>query len=189
MNTLSGNQFFFIRHGETDWNVKKLCQGQIDIPLSQRGREETMKFAQSLHDFSIDCIVTSPLKRAFETAQILHKVHPRASLHTVDDFMERNWGELQGQGHLPMFAVEKEEQDNPDFIPKLGIEPRSVVKRRVLKALELSFSHSQNPVIVSHGMLFFVLCDALGLTLAQNIPNLALIEITRHSGKWQLKIL
>ena len=62
---------YLIRHGETDWNTKRLLQGATDIPLNQNGIEVAQLTAEGLREVAFDLIFTSPLKRARETAEII----------------------------------------------------------------------------------------------------------------------
>ncbi len=58
---------FFLRHGETDWNVKGLYQGQKNIPLNENGRRSADEIGEKLADIRFDLLVTSDLDRAKET--------------------------------------------------------------------------------------------------------------------------
>ena len=60
-----------IRHGETDWNAVGKIQGKTDIPLNTNGREQARITARLLSKHNIDVIISSPLKRAVETAEII----------------------------------------------------------------------------------------------------------------------
>lgn len=62
---------YLVRHGQTDWNVKKLIQGQKDIPLNDRGRNQAEKLSEKLDQIKFDAIYSSDLKRATETAKII----------------------------------------------------------------------------------------------------------------------
>lgn len=64
-------KIYLIRHGETDWNTKKLLQGMTNIPLNENGREVARETAEGLKDVPFDVIYTSPLMRARETAEII----------------------------------------------------------------------------------------------------------------------
>ena len=67
---------YLLRHGETDWNKKQLLQGHTDIPLNERGRaqvEDTVRRLRAL-DMRMDAVVSSPLKRARETAEIAARI-------------------------------------------------------------------------------------------------------------------
>ena len=60
-----------MRHGETDWNKKKLVQGRKDIPLNEYGRHLARETSYGMRQYQIDLAYTSPLRRAKETAEIL----------------------------------------------------------------------------------------------------------------------
>ena len=63
--------FAFIRHGQTDWNRDDRLQGSSDIPLNETGREQAHEAAGLLRDGGWEVIVSSPLMRARDTAQII----------------------------------------------------------------------------------------------------------------------
>jgi broad specificity phosphatase PhoE len=59
--------FWFLRHGETDWNAQGLSQGNVDIPLNPTGLAQARSAAERLHNRGIATIVASPLSRARDT--------------------------------------------------------------------------------------------------------------------------
>ena len=64
-------KILYTRHGTTEWNEKNLIQGQIEIPLNEKGREDARRLGEQLKDTKIDLIYSSPLGRAYETACII----------------------------------------------------------------------------------------------------------------------
>ena len=62
---------YLIRHGETDWNKSRRLQGQTDIPLNDFGRHLALETAPALKDIPFDLAFTSPLSRAYETAELV----------------------------------------------------------------------------------------------------------------------
>lgn len=68
-------KMYFVRHGETDWNVNKKIQGSADIPLNENGRRQAEELAAQLvsrrreGDFHVARVYTSPQLRAAETAE------------------------------------------------------------------------------------------------------------------------
>lgn len=64
---------YFVRHGETDWNVKKKIQGKTDIPLNANGVSQARALASWLKENSLKVkrVYTSPQLRAAETARIV----------------------------------------------------------------------------------------------------------------------
>jgi uncharacterized phosphatase len=95
MHELIKKKFYFLRHGKTDWNNKNLCQGQTDIPLNDEGRKEIELICSLLSKLSFSKIITSPLLRAFQTAEIVQKYFS-FPIQTIDEIQERGWGKLEG---------------------------------------------------------------------------------------------
>ena len=62
-------KLYIARHGQTTWNVDDLVCGRADVPLTDLGRQQAQKLAQSALDKKIDVILCSPLERARHTAQ------------------------------------------------------------------------------------------------------------------------
>ncbi len=85
-----------VRHGETDWNVEGRYQGQADPPLNARGIEQATSVAQRLKDVGIEVIYASPLKRAWQTAEIIAQVLD-VPLYPEPRLMEINQGEWEGR--------------------------------------------------------------------------------------------
>lgn len=65
------HRLYFTRHGETVWNVENKICGATDIALTPRGREQAAALGATIRDggYKIDCIITSPLVRAADTAR------------------------------------------------------------------------------------------------------------------------
>ncbi len=61
----------YTRHGQTDWNKEKKIQGNIDIPLNENGIAQAEMTRDLLKDRKIDMMFSSPLKRAYDTANII----------------------------------------------------------------------------------------------------------------------
>ncbi|MEM7116583.1 MAG: histidine phosphatase family protein [Chloroflexota bacterium] len=60
-----------VRHGQTDWNIARRYQGQLDTALNENGRWQMERAAAALNGIGPDAIYTSPLKRAAHSAQIV----------------------------------------------------------------------------------------------------------------------
>src|SRR5918995_6428158 len=68
---LSRDRLILVRHGESTWNAEELLQGQLDPPLSERGREQSKALAGMLDGLPEDRVLCSDLGRARETAELL----------------------------------------------------------------------------------------------------------------------
>ncbi|MDD9911589.1 MAG: histidine phosphatase family protein [Alphaproteobacteria bacterium] len=88
--------FYFIRHGQTDWNVAARLQGHTDVPLNKTGEQQAEDAAPLLKNIPLDIAVTSDLCRAELTAQkslIDHNI----PLHKHTGLRERGFGDWEGQ--------------------------------------------------------------------------------------------
>lgn len=90
-------KFYFVRHGETDWNVEKKIQGSTDVPLNENGLYQARTLADKLVSghYQIDRVYTSPQLRASVTAQIA-----AASIGVecipLQDLIEMDFGKWEG---------------------------------------------------------------------------------------------
>lgn len=178
-----------MRHAETDWNNRKLCQGQKDIPLNKKGNEEAKIFAREIAKLDVSCIISSPLSRALETAKTIHHVHPGASFYTVAELSERSWGELEGISSEEMYAIERLEEEDWTYFPGKSVEPRIEFRQRVLKGISIAQTYHPHPLIISHGRVFTELCYLLGVPLVRQIPNCQLIKVVFGSNGWEFQII
>ncbi|GAB3796457.1 histidine phosphatase family protein [Virgibacillus kimchii] len=87
-----------IRHGETDWNVERRLQGMTDIPLNPRGVQQAEACSAYLASSSYDVLISSPLKRAKKTAEIINQ-QLHLPLQLMDQFKERYFGDAEGMGY------------------------------------------------------------------------------------------
>lgn len=103
MKTLSlkkdlATRLIFIRHGETDNNKTGRIQGRsIDAPLNEMGRSQARQVADVLGQFPIDVIVTSSLRRTYETAEPLITLRSFV-LESYAGLDEMDFGHFEGKG-------------------------------------------------------------------------------------------
>lgn len=91
--------FYFLRHGQTDWNKAYRCMGSQDIPLNETGKQQALQAQEQCEHLGIATICTSPLQRAHETAAIIQK-KLGCSLVVIDDLRECCWGSREGAFYL-----------------------------------------------------------------------------------------
>lgn len=88
--------FYFVRHGETDWNREGVLQGFSDIPLNETGRDQARAASSLIAALPVSRLVASPLQRASETASIINQALQKPIDHCAD-LRERHFGVFEGK--------------------------------------------------------------------------------------------
>lgn len=142
-------ELYIIRHGQTDWNIKKKLQGTEDIPLNDTGRQQAALCAEVLSDIPFEAIYTSPLSRASETAQIISDSTHHAPVIVEPGLIERDFGEGSGMTHEQLHSTYPE---YPHILPN-GMETFDTLSDRVFAAVRAcAEKHHEKPILlVSHG--------------------------------------
>ncbi|MCB1555843.1 MAG: histidine phosphatase family protein [Alphaproteobacteria bacterium] len=142
-------EFFFIRHGETDWNREGRWQGTIDTDLNETGRTQAQAAVPALLDRGISRIITSPLKRCLQTTEIINYAL-MLPVHQDKDLRERTFGRLNGGKVGEIGDIEQQDHEAN------GIEYFSTVVRRATRTIESSLVRypDQRILFVSHGGVF-----------------------------------
>ena len=107
---------YVTRHGETDYNVQKRYTGSTDIPLNANGLYQAEELANNLTSIDFDIIVSSPLLRAKQTAEVIHKRYD-VPIVFIDEFAEINVGVYEG------LTREEAQAQYPNLWAKLGSRP------------------------------------------------------------------
>ena len=89
-------QLYLVRHGETVDNARQLMQGQTQGCLNDVGREQAAALRDQLAMVHFDAIVSSDLRRAVQTAEILATPHS-LPVTTTPLLRERDWGDFTGR--------------------------------------------------------------------------------------------
>ncbi len=95
--TMGKANFYFVRHGESMGNQKNIIQGHKDYPLSSRGRAQAQKVAEWFKNKKVSLIVTSPLSRARETAEIIREKTGTENFIENDNLIELDTGIFSGE--------------------------------------------------------------------------------------------
>ncbi len=87
-----------VRHGESQWNLENRFTGWVDVPLTEKGKQEARRAGELLRDRKFDVAYTSVLQRANQTLEIILEVIGQATLPVYKDqaLNERHYGDLQG---------------------------------------------------------------------------------------------
>ncbi|HLC61096.1 MAG TPA: 2,3-diphosphoglycerate-dependent phosphoglycerate mutase [Candidatus Nanoarchaeia archaeon] len=103
-----------LRHGQSTWNKENRFTGWTDVPLTERGVKEARKAGKTLKEngFKFDIVVTSVLKRAIDTTDIVLKAMKLKDVKVVKswEMNERHYGALQGLNKSEMAQKYGEEQ-------------------------------------------------------------------------------
>jgi len=186
--------FYFLRHGETDWNKQGLMQGHTDIPLNATGREQARAAVAALARMPIDRIVASPLVRAYETAEIVNGGLQKP-ITTDVGLKERHFGSMEGVTHIEMDrqrsawmadgSLEVEENGYP--CPP-DAEPYGVFKTRTIETFErhLGADTGGNVLFVAHGGVYRVLRRCLFTELDHSANAQPFYFEKVEDGLWKL---
>ena len=91
-------RIYIIRHGETDLNVKAVMQGRLDEPLNQSGIDLAAITGRAMRDIRFDRCISSPLKRARQTAEtVLRESENDIPVEFDDRLLEIDFGDLEGR--------------------------------------------------------------------------------------------
>lgn len=151
-----------IRHGEIDSNVAKIYSGRSGEPLNSRGRVQAEQAAAQLTGQPIVALITSPLRRAVETANIIGNslnLSPQVSAH----FNELRMGPWEGLSEQLVESTYPDEfalwNARPADLALEGRETLDELRSRVLAGLlDLQGRHGASQVaIVSHVAVIRVL--------------------------------
>lgn len=92
-----------LRHGQTEWNATDRMQGQIDTDLTELGRRQAKEAARELVSRNAIAILSSDLRRAFDTATALAD-HTGLTIAPDTRLRETDLGDWEGLTHLEVDA-------------------------------------------------------------------------------------
>lgn len=187
--------FYFLRHGETDWNKQGLMQGHTDIPLNDTGRAQAEAAVAALSRVKIDRIVASPLVRAFETAEIVNR-HLKINIVSEDGIRERHFGSMEGVTYAEMDRQRQQmmadgtlpvEENGYPCPPKA--EPYGDFRARTIDALtrHMHAAPDENILFVAHGGVYRVLRRCLFAELDQSANAHPFFFERMDESLWRLR--
>jgi uncharacterized phosphatase len=183
---LTNTHLGLLRHGQTDWNINFLLQGVTDIPMNQTGIEQVKLAAKAIRAEDWDVVLTSPLSRARQTAEIIASQHGYTEIIEQELLIERSFGEAEGLSHEQWRA----KYSNLDVIP--GGESRTQLAERSRLVLETISQElaGKRVLAISHGALIRALIAiASNNELPRDGERLgnASLNVVRHSdNSWQV---
>ena len=163
--TLARIPFWYLRHGETDWNAQGISQGNVDIPLNPTGLAQARSAAQKLRNRGIASIVASPLSRARVTAEMVGEAL-NLPVSIDADLREVAFGVQEGQAMSGWFA----DWVAGHFTPQ-GAETFAALRSRAVAAINRATALPPVVLVVAHGALFRALRSAMGIEPNQRTQN------------------
>lgn len=184
MDRITPMPFWFLRHGETDWNRQNLSQGDIDIPLNETGRVQAERAAELLRGHEIRSIVSSNLSRAMDTAAAVATL--KGLTFTTDPGLrEVKFGEQEGQPMGDWY----DDWIAGSYTPE-GAETFAGLRSRVVSAINRALEEPAPVLIVGHGALFRAVRSAMGLVPNIRTPNAVpfyCVPPAGGEGVWELR--
>lgn len=164
-------KIYLVRHAEAYGNEQRVFQGHMDGDISENGIKQLDCLAERFKTMSFDALCSSPLTRAYKTAQAVNRYH-NLPITTMDELMEINAGHWEGQKFADLPTLFPEENrlwnEDPGAFCVIGGESMRHVYDRMWRAVEtIVRAHpDQTVAVVSHGCAIRnLLCRASGLPL------------------------
>lgn len=154
--TFPPKPFYFVRHGETNWNKENRIMGQKDIPLNEKGIEQAKSAAKALKDINFTVILSSPLVRAYKTAEIISEYIHKPIL-IIEGLKECSLGIREGD-------IRGEWLEEWKCGARIeGAEFYAEFAARAQKAFKEALLHPSPLLIVAHNAIYGGIQEALDL--------------------------
>ena len=193
-------EIYFVRHGQTIWNVEKRFQGLSDSPLTELGITQAKLLGEKLKDIKFDKFYSTSLKRANDTANYI-KGNRKQEVEIFDDFVEISMGDMEGIQQEDFKKLYPEQVKN-FFFNQLEYNPSSFkgesfleVRERVAKGLEKFIKLNQDyerVLVVSHGatlktLLHYISGKDISTLSDEAIPKNTSYTIVKYeNGKFEI---
>ena len=161
--------FYFVRHGQTDYNAQSIIQGRdIDAPLNEQGRRQGQRLAERMADVPLTAIYASTQRRARQTAELVAARHEGIPIRHERDLEEMAWGIYEGDPPSPerreaFNALYQRWRDGAYHERAEGGESILEVQERALRAARRIAERERGGtvLVVAHGRLLRVLLSSL----------------------------
>jgi len=190
---------YLVRHGQTAWNKEEIFRGRTDIPLDETGLKQAELVGEYFRGMEIYTIYSSPLSRAFQTAQKIAQFH-NLKVQLLDGINDMSFGNWEGRPHKEIrekdSKIYRQWVEEPHLVRLPGGEGLDDVRVRAMAAMEdVVRDHSgKTLVLVSHRVICKVLiCGILGLDnshfwqITQDTTAINLIQYRK--GKYILSLM
>ena len=193
-------EIYFVRHGQTIWNVEKRFQGLSDSPLTELGITQAKLLGEKLKDIKFDKFYSTSLKRANDTANYI-KGNRKQKVEIFDDFVEISMGDMEGikqedfkklyPEQVKNFFFNQLEYDPSSFGGESFLEVRERVIRGLNKFIELNKNY-ERVLVVSHGatlktLLHYISGKDISTLSDEAIPKNTSYTIVKYeNGKFEI---
>lgn len=193
-------EIYFVRHGQTIWNVEKRFQGLSDSPLTELGITQAKLLDEKLKDIKFDKFYSTSLKRAYDTANYI-KGNRKQKVEIFDDFVEISMGDMEGIKQEDFKKLYPEQVKN-FFFNQLEYNPSSFggesfleVRERVIRGLNKFIELNKNyerVLVVSHGatlktLLHYISGKDISTLSDEAIPKNTSYTIVKYeNGKFEI---
>lgn len=173
---------YIVRHGETEWNVAKINQGQSESILTKNGIKQAQETRHKLKDIHFDAIFSSDLSRCVDTAKIINLDHELV-IETSKLLRERTYGKFEGLHDSEYKAVIQEklkereslatEEEYISFRLHEEVETdEELVRRFMLKLREIAVAYTGKTVlVVGHAGCIRNFLIHLGYVARKDLPG------------------
>lgn len=187
---------YCVRHGESTYNSEGRVQGQSDVPLSPLGLRQGAAVAETLRTMGIEAVFTSPLRRAYQTAE-LAAAASRCPIFVDDGLKEIHAGIFQDQLRRDLEAAWPDEYrrwtgGDMDYAIPGGESRRQLAERGAAALRRIAAAPYQRAAVIAHGRLFVVAFSALMPHEAHRIPralqnaSITTLEADAATGEFRL---
>ena len=193
-------EIYFVRHGQTVWNVEKRFQGLSDSPLTELGITQAKLLGEKLKDIKFDKFYSTSLKRANDTANYI-KGNREQEVEIFDDFVEISMGDMEGiqqeefkklyPKQVKNFFFNQLEYDPSSFGGESFLEVRERVAKGLDKFIDLNKDY-ERVLVVSHGatlktLLHYISGKDISTLSDEVIPKNTSYTIVKYeNGKFEI---
>lgn len=176
---------YFVRHGETEYNVTHQMQGWCDSPLTKRGIASLKEVREKLAHIKFDKIYSSSLQRAIASCEILTDME-----YEINDlFKEMYFGKLEATYEGEEINNEEKQQELLQGYKQFGGESMDEFKKRIIKSFEFINENAENGqaiLVITHGV--YIMMVRLLLTskmFDKKIDNGSITSVL-YDGSYQM---
>ena len=190
---------YLIRHGQTAWNREEIFRGRTDVPLDETGLKQAALAAEYFRNMEIHHIYSSPLARAWQTAEKIAQFHS-LKVDPLEGIVDMSFGDWEGHPHQEIKENDSERyrqwREEPHRVRLPGGESLEEVRVRAMGAVEQVIQKHTGKILilVSHRVINKVLiCGILGIDnshfwqIGQDTTAINLFQY--KNGKYILSLL